>query len=207
MFVTALLWSWIYLGFGLCGGDLRMAYSACLIAGIFLWEGTFGRLLRPAFSGFWKFVRMRLRLIWLPCKKFLKKAGKIKNYLFASGKKWVTIKCKYHPLKQTKNRRTTHGNTHPQIRLVYHRSSLFLKILVLVTILASAAALLVMRSTMLGYRQQSQVLQSQAVALQRENAELTEHIEELGTDNSIRRIAREELGLMEPSAQFFNPGE
>ena len=82
MFVTALLWSWIYLGFGLCGGDLRMAYSACLIAGIFLWEGTFGRLLRPAFSGFWKFVRMRLRLIWLPCKKFLKKAGKIKNYLF-----------------------------------------------------------------------------------------------------------------------------
>ena len=94
-----------------------------------------------------------------------------------------------------------------QIRLVYHRSSLFLKILVLVTILASAAALLVMRSTMLGYRQQSRVLQSQAVALQRENAELTEHIEELGTDNSIRRIAREELGLMEPSAQFFNPGE
>ena len=94
-----------------------------------------------------------------------------------------------------------------RIRLVYRRSSLLLKVLVLVTILASAAALLALRGLMLGYQQQRQALQSQALQLQQENAELTEHIAELGTEDSIRRIAMEELGLMDPNGQFFNPGE
>ena len=44
-------------------------------------------------------------------------------------------------------------NPFHRIRLVYRRSSLLLKILVLVTILVSTAALLVLRSSMLGYRQ------------------------------------------------------
>ena len=94
-----------------------------------------------------------------------------------------------------------------RIRLVYRRSSLLLKVLVLVTILASAAALLALRGLMLGYQQQRQALQSQALQLQQENAELTEYIAELGTEDSIRRIALEELGRMDPNGQFFNPGE
>ena len=98
-------------------------------------------------------------------------------------------------------------NPFRRIRLVYHRSPMFLKILVLVTILVSAAALLAMRSIMLGYQQQSQVLQSQAIALQQENAELTERIAELGTENSIRRIAKEQLGFVEPGSEFFNTGK
>ena len=98
-------------------------------------------------------------------------------------------------------------NPFRRIRLVYHRSPRILKILVLVTILVSAAALLAMRSIMLGYQQQSQVLQSQVIALQQENAELTERIAELGTENSIRRIAKEQLGLVDPNAQFFDTGD
>ena len=98
-------------------------------------------------------------------------------------------------------------NPFHQIRLVYRRSPMILKILVLVTILASAAALLALRGSMLRYQQQSQVLQSQAVQLQQENAELAARIAELGTKDSIRRIATEELGLVDPNAQFFNPGE
>ena len=98
-------------------------------------------------------------------------------------------------------------NPFRRIRLVYHRSPRILKILVLVTILVSAAALLAMRSIMLGYQQQSQVLQSQAIALQQENAELTERIAELGTEDSIRRIAKEQLGLVDPNAQFFDTGD
>ena len=98
-------------------------------------------------------------------------------------------------------------NPFRRIRLVYRRSSLFLKILVLVTILASTAALLALRGIMLDYQQQSQALQSQAIALQQENAELTERIAELGTEAGIRRIAIEELGLMDSSAKFFNTGE
>ena len=98
-------------------------------------------------------------------------------------------------------------NPFQRIRLVYRRSPMLLKILVLVTILVSAAALLALRGAMLGYQQQKQALQAQALQLQQENAELTEHIAELGTEDSIRRIATEELGLINPGAQFFGPGE
>ena len=98
-------------------------------------------------------------------------------------------------------------NPFHRIRLVYRRSSLFLKILVLVTVLASAAALLSLRSQLQNYRQQSQLLKTQAIALQQENAELTAKIAALGTKDSIRRIATEELGMVDPNAQFFNPGE
>ena len=94
-----------------------------------------------------------------------------------------------------------------RIRLLYSRSSLFVNILVLVTILVSAVALIALRTAMLGYQQQSQVLQSQAAALQEENAKLTTNIAELGTKASIRRIAIEELGLMDPGSHFFDPGE
>ena len=98
-------------------------------------------------------------------------------------------------------------NPFHRIRLVYRRSSLFLKILVLVTILASTAALVGLRASVSNYQQQKQVLQMQALALQQENEELTEHIAELGTKASIRRIAIEELGLVNPGTKFFNPGE
>lgn len=98
-------------------------------------------------------------------------------------------------------------NPFSRIRLVYHRSSLFLKILVLVTILASAAALIVLRCSLKNYQQQSQVLQSQAITLQQENEELAKRVAELGTKESIRRIATEELGLVDRDAIFFNPGE
>jgi len=98
-------------------------------------------------------------------------------------------------------------NPFRRIRLVYRRSSVFLKILVLVTILASVAALVALRTTVTTYQQQKQALQLQAIALQQENAELTERIAELGTKASIRRIATEELGLVSPGSHFFTPGE
>ena len=94
-----------------------------------------------------------------------------------------------------------------RIQLVYRRSSLFVKILVLVTILVSAAALIALRTAMIGYQQQSQVLQHQAADLQEKNAQLNTYIAELGTKASIQRIAIEELDLVNPGALFFDPGE
>lgn len=94
-----------------------------------------------------------------------------------------------------------------RIRLVYRRSSILLKILVLVTILASVAALAGLQLAISNYQQQSQVLQSQAATLQQKNEELTQKIAELGTKASIRRIATEELGLVDPNSLFFTPGE
>ena len=39
--------------------------------------------------------------------------------------------------------------------------------------------------------------------LEQENAELRQNISQLGTEKSIRRIAAEELGLVDPEATFF----
>ena len=98
-------------------------------------------------------------------------------------------------------------NPFHKIKLVYQRSSLLLKLLVLVTILVSTAALLALRSSIGAYRQQTRVLQLQAAMLQEENQELAEKIAALGSKSSIRRIATEELGLVDPDAQFFIPGQ
>ena len=51
-FTFALFHTWIFLGFGLCGADLRMGYTCFLWAGILLWEYTFGQFLQPVFSAF-----------------------------------------------------------------------------------------------------------------------------------------------------------
>ena len=94
-----------------------------------------------------------------------------------------------------------------RIRLVFGRSSVLIKILVLVTILVSAAALLALRTKIVAYQQQSQALQTQAIQLQMENEDLNQRIAEIGTKDSIRRIAIEELGLADPYTEFFDPGE
>ena len=98
-------------------------------------------------------------------------------------------------------------NPFHRIRLVYRRSPLILKILILVVILATAAALVSLRGLLIGYQEQRQALQSQAISLQQENARLTRYIAELGSEHSIRRIAEEELGLVDPDSHFFNTGE
>ena len=98
-------------------------------------------------------------------------------------------------------------NPFQQIKLVYRRSSLALKILVLVTILVSAAALIALRVRLVGYQERSQVLQSQAAQLQQKNEALEEDIAKLGSKDSIREIAKEQLGLMDPESKFFSPGK
>ena len=97
-------------------------------------------------------------------------------------------------------------NPFQSIKLVFRRSSITMKILVLVMLLVSTAALIALRVSMVHYRQQNLILQSQVVALQEENKELEDKIADLGSKDSIQRIATEELGLVDPDAQFFVPG-
>ena len=82
LFVFFFFRTWIYLMFGLCGGDLRMGYTLALLTGVFLWEGTFGRFLRPLFSSFWKGFAEVFSFLWQPFKNILKKAGNLINFLF-----------------------------------------------------------------------------------------------------------------------------
>ena len=113
IFLIALFWAWLWLGFGLCRGDLRLAYSLSLLVGAGFWEFTFGENLKPVFSFFWKQIFRIIDFILLPGKNISKKAGLFINFLFARSQKWVTIKCNLHSSRKTKNRRNTHGKANP----------------------------------------------------------------------------------------------
>ena len=47
LFLPAAFWVWLELGFGICGGDLRLGYFLGLLLGALVWEWGPGRLLRP----------------------------------------------------------------------------------------------------------------------------------------------------------------
>lgn len=94
-----------------------------------------------------------------------------------------------------------------RIRLKYRRSSLLLKCVVLATIVLSGAALLALRLRLTGVRGEAEALRQQAVELERENRQLEQRIAELGTVKSLRQIAGEELGLVDPDSQFFTAQE
>ena len=92
IFVAAAFYGWLYIGFGICGGDLRFGCTAAMAAGGFAWEMTVGRWLRPVFRGFWQFLAKTTAFFLLPLKIFLENIQKIVKFLLASGKKWFTIK-------------------------------------------------------------------------------------------------------------------
>ena len=98
-------------------------------------------------------------------------------------------------------------NPFSRIRLVYRRSSTLLKCVVLAAILLSTVAILALRHSIQKAQAQADDLRSQAAALEQENDRLSSYIAELGTVQSIKRIAGEELGLVDPDTIFFTPAE
>ena len=96
-------------------------------------------------------------------------------------------------------------NPFSHIRLVYRRSSTLVKCVVLVTIVLSTVALLTLRIYIQAAQKQQADLKLQAAQLELENRTLTQSIAELGTVESVKRIATLELGLVDPNSQFFTP--
>ncbi len=90
-----------------------------------------------------------------------------------------------------------------RFRLVYRHSSPLLKCVVLAAIVLSTVALLTLRSSILDTRDKTEELRDQAAQLQQQNQQLQKSIAELGTVQSIKRIAKEELGLVDPDTTFF----
>ena len=96
-------------------------------------------------------------------------------------------------------------NPFRHIRLVYRRSSPLLKCVVLAAIVLSTAALLMLHISIRDTRQEIDTLRAEAARLEQENQALEEDIAQIGTVQSIKRIALEELGLVDPEAEFFHP--
>ena len=92
------------------------------------------------------------------------------------------------------------------IRFIYRRSSPLTKCVVLAAIVLSAVALIALRFGIQAQQAQQQKLQEQAAQLEYDNYQLAKQIAEIGTVESVKRIATEELGLVDPNSQFFTPG-
>lgn len=90
-----------------------------------------------------------------------------------------------------------------RFRLVIKPSPPLLKVILLVTIVLCTATLLILRTMIRNARDEGESLRATAAWYEQENAELEQNIAQLGTEKSVRRIATEELGLVDPDATFF----
>lgn len=72
LFVLVLFIVGIYLGFGVCRGDLRPVYSAGLFLGLLAWHYTVGKLFRQFFTWVFRTIRKPFSIFWSKLKKTAK---------------------------------------------------------------------------------------------------------------------------------------
>ena len=80
-----------------------------------------------------------------------------------------------------------------------------LKAMLIVLIVLSTAALVALRWVHNGIQAETQRKTEQAAAMEGENADLQEKIDSIGSVQSIRQIARDELGLVDPDTVLIHP--
>lgn len=85
-------------------------------------------------------------------------------------------------------------------KLVLVPSSKAVKILAVLVVLFSLVALVALGWVRGNIRDLTEEKRQQAAALEQENAALKEKNEKLGTSDSVRDIAQEELGMVDPDA-------
>ena len=85
-----------------------------------------------------------------------------------------------------------------RFQLQYRRTPTLHKVAVAAAIVLSSLTLISLRLAHWQAEDTVADLRSQIAALEQSNAELRQDIDELGTTDSIREIAREELGLVDP---------
>lgn len=92
-----------------------------------------------------------------------------------------------------------------RIRLVYQRSRTLTKVVVLVALVLSMAALVTLTVARQDAEDQAAKLREQILQLEQRNAQLERYIDDLGSVQSVERIAAEELGLVDPDTVVIQP--
>lgn len=98
-------------------------------------------------------------------------------------------------------------NPFSRVRLVYRRSKPLTKMVVTVAILLSMVALISLGMAQRAAKNRAAELQQQVQELSQKNEALREDISQLGTVESVQKIARELLGLVTPGTVFFSTGD
>ena len=94
-----------------------------------------------------------------------------------------------------------------KIKFIPRRSSLLAKAVLLSVVLFATAAMIAMNAALVESRQQADDLRQSAMALEQAQQDLQNRIDMLGTDDSVRQIAQEELGLVDPDTVIIIPVE
>lgn len=92
-----------------------------------------------------------------------------------------------------------------RIRVVFSQSTPLLKVLVALLLTFSLMALGALTWVKLSVQQQTEDLRAESVAIARENQKLEKRLEDPDSNNTIREIAQEELGLADPSTLIIQP--
>ncbi|MBR2889429.1 MAG: hypothetical protein IKC09_04050 [Oscillospiraceae bacterium] len=90
-------------------------------------------------------------------------------------------------------------------KIVICRSHPLVKVVALCAVVLSTVTLLTLRGAILESENRTAQLLQQADALEQENQDLEQYIDELGTVQGIQRIAEEELGLVDPDTVIIEP--
>ncbi len=85
----------------------------------------------------------------------------------------------------------------------FRRSSLLTKVVVLLVVVSATVILVSQRSQIRSNQAQYQELAGEAAGLQQENQNLRSDIEGLDSDESVKKIARDKLGLVAPGEKVF----
>lgn len=72
LFLLGAFCAWLYHGFRVCGGDLRLGYSGGLLLGAAVFDRMLGVPLEPVFAQFWSVIRKILGIVLLPGRIFFR---------------------------------------------------------------------------------------------------------------------------------------
>ena len=92
-----------------------------------------------------------------------------------------------------------------QFRVVLQRSSLLTKIVVLSSLTVTTVALLILAGGIRQARRVEAQHRAEAAQLERDNAELNQDIQQSGSIENHKKLAEEELGLVDPNTVIFTP--
>ena len=92
-----------------------------------------------------------------------------------------------------------------RVKLVVRKSRPVTKVVALCAVVLSTVALLTLQNAILTSRENTAALMEQAGKLQQQNQELEERIDGLDTEEGIRDIAEQELGLVDPDTVIIVP--
>ena len=91
------------------------------------------------------------------------------------------------------------------VQIVFRKGKVLTKVVVMVTIVLSMAALITLRLSQDRVLEQTDQMRQEAAALEYENAQLTEKIDSANTVQGVEQIAQEELELVSPDTILIDP--